>query len=188
MCPNCGFGSSAAPAMAPPPAPAPAPVATGGWAQTSPPAAGYAMPPPGPPAWNAKPPRPGWVTFVAVYDFIGGSFAILVGLALLLGGAFVGALFDEFGDAVGALLSVVGFVILAIGILEVILGVYILKGAPWARMVNLVLAILGIVVGAISLLSIVLTGDPSGIIGLALSILVVVALTRPESKAFFGVH
>jgi hypothetical protein len=161
VCPQCGFGSKAPPT--PPPAPAPDPV----WA-----APALSPLPAAAPSGPAK--RPGWVTFVAVYYFIVAGFSLLVGLVALLAGGMLAAYFEEgageWGDIIGTLVAVVGVIVLLFGALALVVGI-----------TAMVLAIVGLVFSGLS----VLVGDFSSIISIALDVLVLVALTRPESKAFF---
>ena len=148
QCPACGFGSASPPpapeAAPPPPAPAP-PLGT---------APAFS---PLPPGAAARPPRPGWVTFVGVYWLIGASFALVVGLVAVLAGGTLAAAFEEgygeFGDVVGGLILVLGVLLLALGALGILLGVNVMKGRNWARVTTLVLAILGIAFGAIGFLA-----------------------------------
>jgi hypothetical protein len=172
VCPQCGFGSKAPPT--PPPAPAPDPV----WA-----APALSPLPAAAPSGPAK--RPGWVTFVAVYYFIVAGFSLLVGLVALLAGGMLAAYFEEgageWGDIIGTLVAVVGVIVLLFGALALVVGLNVLKGRGWARITAMVLAIVGLVFSGLS----VLVGDFSSIISIALDVLVLVALTRPESKAFF---
>jgi hypothetical protein len=135
-----------------------------------------------PPAWSGKPTRPGWVTFVGVVDFIGGGAGILIGLVVAVAGSAFAAAFGGLGTLFSGLLAVLGVIIIVLGILYILLGVQVLKGRNWARIVNIVFAILGLVGAVFS----IARGNFGSIVSLALDGLIVFALFRPESKAFFG--
>ena len=194
VCPVCGFGGpapAAAAPMAPPPPPPPMPAAQSGWMANAPPA--FSAPPP-----MGRAERPGWVTFVGVYYVIAAVFLCLIGVIALFAGSIVAAAFEggwgEFGDAIAAIVAVVGVFLLAFGILAVFIAMGIFRGRPWARMTAMVLSILGIVFGVLGAVADVValnngaaTGSPGGgVLGLVLDVLVLVALTRPASKAYFG--
>lgn len=182
VCPSCGFKGRApsAPAGAGKPAPAARP-------------APGLSPLPAPSPFSAPPvqaplPRPGWVTFAAVMQFIGAGALILAGLILAIMGPFVADAIaedpevnPEFADLGGALLAVVGVIAILFGVLALVLGIYLLKGRQWARILTLVFAFIG---GILGLLSLVL-GDPSSLLGTVLNTLVIVGLLLPVSRQWF---
>lgn len=180
VCPACGFGADSAPAAPPtaptpmtqaPPAPAPA---LGGFGS------------PAPELGSMVPiQRPGLVTFAAVIEFIGAGLAIVAGLLFMFGGALFAALFaevsDELAGATGVLFVVAGLVALLFATLLIFIGIGLLKGQSWARIVAIVFAAIGLLFGILSLVS----GDAEALLPLAVHGLVLFALIRPASAAWF---
>lgn len=172
-CPACGFTGVATPAPAAPaatasPATRPAAVAT--------PFSPVEAPPRG------SLPRPGWVTMVAVFQFIGGGFLALGGLLVATVGGSVASLIDHpVADILGSIAAVAGIIMIAIGILEILLGTQVLKGKEWARIVSLVLAFLAAAADAFGLLA----GNVFGIFSLAIDVLIIVGLLLPQTVAWF---
>ncbi len=178
VCPACGFGGPAPGRAAPPPPPPPA--ATGGWAATAP---AFGAPPPMP---MGRPPRPGWVTFVAVLEFIGAGILTVVGLLLIaFGGALATAFEGEYGlsDLAGGFIAAAGGVLIVLGVLDLVVGIFVLKGHQWARVVSLVFAFLG-VLGSLGGMARGAFGGNG--LGLVLDVLVIVGLFMPQSRAYFG--
>ncbi|MCU0304247.1 MAG: zinc ribbon domain-containing protein [Thermoanaerobaculales bacterium] len=105
--------------------------------------------------------RPALVTLLAVLDAIGGAFALLAGIAVLLLGLSSG---DTMSAALALIYLVLGGVSLACAI-----GLWRLR--PWGRTLAIGLAIVG------------LLGIPVGTI---ISILILVYLFRPEVKLLFS--
>ena len=129
----------------PPPAP--------GWGYPE----GY-QPPAAPPPLPA---RPAQVTAAAVILIVLGALVGLFGaLSMLAGAVFPGIadtadFRDQFGDvssAFGGLLLVFGVLLLGFGVLQVITGIFVLPGRPWARISGLVLAVLGILFSLVGVL------------------------------------
>jgi hypothetical protein len=116
-----------------------------------PPAATSSYPaPPPPPA--PLPGRPGAVTATAWILIVLGALVALVGAIVLISGAFFDAIavmpemrarFGRLPDAFGGFLAVVGALLLAYGIAQLVSGVNILARREWARIAGLVVAILG---------------------------------------------
>ncbi len=188
-CPMCGFSASAtavrpaatpsfaAPATAragPPalsPLPAPAPMAASPFSDLS---------------ADAPLPRPGWVVMAAVFQFIGGGFAILGGLIVaLVGGFFAKAFaeeFDRFGDAIGGLVAVFGILLILVGAFNIVLGVQNLNGRSWARVTTIVLSAIS---GAFNALGLVM-GNPMSFFGLAFDVLIIVGLSLRPTVDWFA--
>ncbi|HEX6127772.1 MAG TPA: hypothetical protein VF071_02000 [Candidatus Limnocylindria bacterium] len=124
---------------------------------------GY-VPPAAPPPLPA---RPAQVTAAAVILIVLGVLVALFGALSLLAGAVFPSISesadfrDQFGDlssALGGLLLVFGILLLGFGVLQVITGMFVLPGRPWARISGLVLAVLGILFSLVG----VLPGEGSG--------------------------
>ena len=110
------------------------------------------QPPAQPPAPVASPSaRPTVVTVAGILLIIIGALVGLLGLVIVLAGSFFGGL-DGAGfsgsvaglrDAVGAFFIVAGLIFLIFGALDVLTGIYVLPGRPWARITAIVLSVLG---------------------------------------------
>jgi hypothetical protein len=84
--------------------------------------------------------RPTGVTILAVLAFVAGAFLVVAALLSLLGGAIVSSLGSSrmgMMAGVGAAVFAVFFLILAV--VEVVIGVGLLKLQNWARIVTIVL-------------------------------------------------
>jgi hypothetical protein len=132
--------------------------------------------------------RPGSVTAAAVIHFIYAGFLGIAAIVFLIlgivGGSVLADAFDSNGSggALAAIGIVVALVFGAFCALFVFVGLHLLRGKNWARIVAFIVAGLGIL-GGISNLS---QGSPgSGVFGLALSIAVVLCLTLGGAPAFF---
>jgi hypothetical protein len=112
---------------------------------------------------------PASVKTVSVLLFIGGGFGALAGLLLLL------------ASAVAAIFAVVAVVFLAIGALEIVLGLKIRTGVAWARTTATVLAGLSVVLGLGSI-----GKNGSSVISILLNGVILYLLWfEPKAKAFF---
>ena len=157
-CPNCGFSAaaSARPAPATPFSPLEAPV---------------------------SPLRPGWVTMVAVFQFIGAGFAILFGLLMAtIGGSVAAAINHPVADVVGSLTAVAGILLMAAGAFSIVLGISNLKGREWARVTSIVFSAIS---GALGLFSLVV-GNVMAVFGLTIDTLVIVGLSLPATRAWYA--
>ncbi len=102
------------------------------------------------------------VKVIAVLYWIGAFFSIIGGLGLLLGGGALGfALGALGGGLLGGFLVAMGVVFLVIGVLEIFVGLGLWRLKSWARIVAIVLGVLGVISGVISL--------PLGILTLIIS-------------------
>lgn len=125
------------PGFAPPSAP------PGG---SAPPSHQWSGPPPGPPA------RPGLVTTAAIVLIVLGVLTAIVGVFALLAASLFSSGMDipgmeQFGEgaagAVGGALVVIGAVIIVFGVLQVVSGINLFSARSWARILGIVLAVIG---------------------------------------------
>lgn len=137
--------------------------------------------------------RPTGVTVIAVIDFILGGLCALVGVLLLVGASFLGAFL---GQAQGGNAAAGGFVamlggalsvfVLIIGAITILIGWGLLKLKSWARIVQIIFAILGLL-GALSML---LHFSGAIFIGFVLRVafngLILWYLLKPEVAAAFS--
>ena len=127
-----------------PPPPAPP-------AQDPAPAPGWTAPPAPAAAPVAPLTRPGTVTTAAIVMMVIGVLVAVLGLLIVLAGSLLSGAggtgfsgqFADLPAAVGGFVVVVGVIFLAFGVLEVFTGIYLLPGRPWARIMAIILSILG---------------------------------------------
>jgi hypothetical protein len=138
--------------------------------------------------------RPGGVTFLAILEFIGAGICVLVGLLTIAGAGFIHSLtvqnqgapaagMGSFLAMLGGALSIFFFVLAAVAILLGI-GLWTLKN--WARIIVIVFAALGILMNLSSLLHYSSAILPSLIIGLAIDVLIIWYLLKPNVAAAFA--
>jgi hypothetical protein len=165
--------------------------------------------------------RPTGVTIIAILTIIIGIIAILGGISLVVFGAFLSAapisLTDNNNNTTitdgmssqlvvqffGIIATIVGAVLVAIGIGYIVMSYGLLKGKGWAWTITIILIIIGIGIQVISAVtgpvfnaSFVTTSNDvtnsliAGIlgsaIGIAISILILYYLYRPNVKLYFG--
>src|SRR5215472_3623435 len=96
--------------------------------------------------------RPVGVTVIAVLEFLGAAFCLLLGLGALLGGGFLAAIMSQSGapggaagaGVLGALGAALGVVMLVFAALYILVAWGMLKLKGWARIVTMIFAGLGI--------------------------------------------
>jgi hypothetical protein len=108
--------------------------------------------------------RPTVVTILGVLDIVGGIFALAAGAFFAFGG-----LADP--KEGGTIMAVIGAVYALIGVVQIAVGVGLLGLKPWARTVQIGLAVIG------------LLGIPCGTI---ISILILIYMLKPEVKLLFS--
>lgn len=132
---------------------------------------------------------PGWVKAISIWYYIGAAFLALLGLAMILGGSFLGTLLSTVPGAeavssalIGGVIIVVGVIVLGIAVLYFFIGKGLWKGKNWARIVAIVFAALGFL-GSISSL---ISGNISSIVMLVIDGFIAWYLIfSKEAKAFF---
>jgi hypothetical protein len=140
--------------------------------------------------------RPGGVTAIAILDFIGAGFLVLGGIAVFFGGAFLGAVLGGGASRSGAGAGVGMMIGAALGIFMLVIagiagfvgwGLWSLK--EWARIVQIVLAGLGIFRSLFALMAIAhghFLALPFTFAWLAFYGWVIYYLIQPEVKAAFS--
>lgn len=137
--------------------------------------------------------RPVGVSILAVLGFIGAGLWVLIGLAMLVGASFVGAMFSQaqgapagsggFMAMLGGAVSIVFFVFAAIAAL-LAWGLWTLKN--WARIVVIVLQALGILFSLAALLHLSLPVLVGLIIRVGIGGLIIWYLSKPDVAAAFA--
>ena len=147
------------------------------------------VPPPKPALWPPAaplaspvalgPPRPGVITAAAVVLIVFGAILGLIGLLVMLGGALFSSIKDQpelvgqlgsVSDAFGVFILIVGVIMATWGGLQVFAAIFVLRGRTWARIMAMILAILGALIG----LSTIIPGE-NGVtaVGVTISLVIV---------------
>ena len=139
--------------------------------------------------------RPTGVTVIAILDFIGAAFSVLGGIGMMAGGGMLATLMNQQGQTngmsglVASLGAVMGVFLLVIAAVEIILGVGLLKLKEWARMVTVILTAIFAALGLLGLLGSFVHFNLGAVLFkvcvLAIQILIIVYLMKPEVKAAF---
>jgi uncharacterized membrane protein (DUF2068 family) len=132
------------------------------------------------PPQRYQPKRPAGIVVIAILMLIGAVLLLLAGFGLFVL-AFLASGEPEFGGVLGALLGLVGLIMLLFGIAYIFLAMGLLKLKPWARKVARVLAAISIAFGILS----VFGGDPVSIISLIFNIIIFLYLGSRGVKAAF---
>jgi hypothetical protein len=125
-----------------------------------PPPAG--SPPPGYQWAAAAPPaRPGMVTGAAIVLLVLGVLTAILGLfALLAASIFTSGMdipgMEQFGEnaagAIGGVVAIVGGVFIVFGVLQILSGINLFSARSWARILGIVLCVIGALFGLLALL------------------------------------
>lgn len=136
--------------------------------------------------------RPLGVAILAVLEIIAGILAALVGLLSVILGGFMWAyletlvgLIGTVGGFVGAIVTAIGVVILVIGAISIVLGWALWGGKEWARILSIILSLIGVLFGLLVLFAAIGAGGLIGIIIIAIQAIIIYYLTTPGVKAFF---
>ena len=146
-----------------------------------------------------KPPRPAGVTILAVLAILGAIALLIGGVAVIAVGLVIGTyvgsqltsslassgysqLASLGAGTIAIILTVIGAVLLILGILYLAVGVGFLGGKGWAWTLGLIVSIVSIVIDIVQ----IAFGAFSNVLGVVIGIIIVYYLTRPRVKAFFG--
>jgi hypothetical protein len=112
---------------------------------------------------------PTGVKVISVLFYIGAALTVLGGIALLIGGGLLGGLVSlseiPLIGALGAGVAVLaGIIYIALGVLMFFVGRGLWKGANWARIVAIILAIIGLLssIMSIAIISIIIDAAVAG--------------------------
>jgi hypothetical protein len=144
--------------------------------------------------------RPLGVTIIAILNIIGGIIMLVGGIGAVTGGAMLPMMYPgglsganvpgaEVNNLSGVSTSLLGGGLVALGAVLIALGIFsfvvawgLLKGRGWAWTATVVLAVINIVINAISLAG----GNFAGIVNIIISGVILYYMYRPHVKAFFG--
>jgi hypothetical protein len=85
------------------------------------------------------------VKIIAVLDYIGAALGVIFGLLFLFGAGAVGSMMPYFGALGGAMFAVAGVFMIGLGVLAFFVGRGLWRGQAWARIVSIILAVLGVI-------------------------------------------
>lgn len=93
------------------------------------------------------------VTAASIILIVLGVIVSLFGVLIVLGGALIGSVGNQtdlgidlpngLSGAFGGVIAVVGAIVLAFGVLELVSGIWALLGRGWARILGIVMSVLG---------------------------------------------
>lgn len=127
------------------------------------------------------PRRPTGVAILAILDFLAGALILLGGLVLIAVGG-TGLLASLGYGFFAGIATLLGAVVLVIGVLAIVVGWGLWTGKRWAWILALILYALGALSSLVSLAG----GSVSSVVGLVIDALLIWYLFRPHVKAFFG--
>jgi uncharacterized membrane protein len=157
--------------------------------------------------------RPTGVTIIAILTIIGGILLLISGISLIALGSLISvtpsgttttttnANSHPIAQVFGIISAAIGSALLVIGIGYIVMFYGLLKGKRWAWTITIILLIIGIAIQIISTTAgsvfnasisssssanSVISGIAGGIIGIAINVVVIYYLYRPNVKAFFG--
>jgi len=140
--------------------------------------------------------RPTGVTILAILNFIGAAFCLLVGIAMILGGGFIATMLSQQGQSsagaagiLAGLGAAAGVFIIIIGGVSAVVGFGMWKLKGWARIVSIVLAAIGAALQLLGLLGSLahfnLFAFVWSVFWIAIDALIIWYLLKPEVKAAF---
>jgi len=97
---------------------------------------------------------PTGVKVIAVLYYIGAVLGVIFGLLFLVGAGLMGSIANQIpllGALGGALFVVGGIILIGLGVLGFFVGRGLWKAKPWARIVAIIFAALGILMAVISM-------------------------------------
>jgi uncharacterized membrane protein (DUF2068 family) len=153
--------------------------------------------------------RPTGVTVLGVLFVIAGAFALVGGIATLVAIPFVAnvnpnaignnelpfngqqPLFTPseqtaLAQASGSILTVLGAVLIPLGIASLVVAYGLFKGKRWAWYVAVALSIIGLAVNVISLVTSDVGAIAGALVGIAINAIVLYYLSRRNVKQYFG--
>jgi uncharacterized BrkB/YihY/UPF0761 family membrane protein len=147
--------------------------------------------------------RPDGITVIAILIVIGGIFLITGGISLIGLGTFLSMTSEDIIQSndistdltqlatLGMIPSVIGAILLILGIAYLIVSYGLLKGKGWAWVITIIVTIIGLIIQIISAIiagsitSSVLYGLVSHIVGIFISGVIIYYMFRPNVKAFY---
>ena len=129
--------------------------------------------------------RPAGVVVIAILYWFGAFTLLVMGLVLAVGATVFSPVLSGFAAMIGGVGAVGGVVLLAFGVGLAFEGYGLFTLQEWARMVALVLAVIGIVFGVLSFIYPFGIGIFGRVIRLAINVAIVWYLSQPQIKMCF---
>ena len=140
--------------------------------------------------------KPAGVIVIAILYFLGAGLLLLAGIGFVIGGGAIAATMSQQSQAGGGLATLMGFLgagvgifFLVWGVIDVLIGIGLLKLKNWARIVTIVFAAIGACFQIFGLLTSLAHFNPVSfvisLIILAIPVLIIMYLLKPHVKAAF---
>ena len=137
--------------------------------------------------------RPTGVTILAVLYFLGAAFLGLCGILFIVGGSMLTGLAHSGGPA-SALFAMggafIGGILLAVGVLDLAIGIGFIKLQNWARVLAIIFLGIGILFGIVGLFAmlahLMVVVLVFRLIVLAIEVWILIYLFKPHVKQAFG--
>lgn len=135
--------------------------------------------------------RPLGITIIAILNIISGIVMLFAGVGLAAASSLVPTISTIDPNAsgqmalaglVGGAGTVVGGILIALGIVSFIVAWGLLKGLGWAWIVTIILSVISLIMGVISLVS----GNVGSIVNIVIAGVIIYYMYRPHVKAYFG--
>lgn len=153
--------------------------------------------------------RPTGVTILGVLFVIAGAFSLLGGIATLVAIPFVSNVNPNvignnelqfngetlltpseqtaaLAQGSGSILTVLGAILIPLGIASLVVAYGLFKGKSWAWLVAVALSTIGVVVNAISLVTANMGAITGALVGIAINGIVLYYLSRRNVRQYFG--
>jgi uncharacterized membrane protein (DUF2068 family) len=155
--------------------------------------------------------RPTGVTILGILFVIAGAFSLLGGIATLVAIPFVVTNVNPnvignnelqlngqqplltpseqtaaLAQGSGSILTVLGTLLIPLGIASLVVAYGLFKGKSWAWLVAVVLSIIGLVVNVISLVTANMGAITGALVGIAINAIVLYYLSRRNVREYFG--
>jgi hypothetical protein len=129
-----------------------------------------------------KPQRPTGIAILAILGFIGGIIGLLGGALFLEVGS--SGILSSYGIGMfSGLISLLGGIIIVIGLFAIFVSWGMWSGKSWAWYLAVVLYAIGLITGLVLLV----VGALLGVVSLLIDLLLLWYMFRPHVKAYFGI-
>jgi hypothetical protein len=141
--------------------------------------------------------KPAGVIVIAILYFIGAALCLVGGLLFIAGGGFLATVMSQSGQAsasplagiMAGLGAVAGIICLALGVIDLLVGIGLVKLKNWARIVAIVFSAIGAAFQLLGILSSLSHFNVAAmvfpVIFLGIYALIIWYLLKPEVKAAF---
>ncbi|MDQ3968192.1 MAG: hypothetical protein M3275_07335 [Thermoproteota archaeon] len=127
--------------------------------------------------------RPTGVTVLGILFVIAGAFTLLGGITTLVAIPFVANV--NLAQVSGSILTVLGAVLIPLGIASLVVAYGLFKAKSWAWYVAVALSIIGLVVNVISLVTADIGAITGALVGIAINAIVLYYLSRRSVRQYF---